>query len=44
MVEGEVYGLTKRQTAELLEGAGFAIAQRQRFMLGINLLTVGVKS
>lgn len=43
MVEGEVYGLTARRTAELLEGAGFKVMQRKRFMLGINLLTVGVK-
>ncbi|MBI2301552.1 MAG: methyltransferase domain-containing protein [Armatimonadetes bacterium] len=40
--EGEVWGLNLAQTAKLLGQAGFQVAFRRRFMLGVNTLTVAV--
>lgn len=43
MVEGEVYGLTPKQTDELLRQAGFEVVHVARFMLGFNRLTVATR-
>ena len=43
MKDGEVWGLTPAAVRNLLTGAGFEIDREQRFMLGINRLTIGVK-
>ena len=40
MQPGEVYGLTRDQTDELLLEARFAPIMHRRFMLGLNLLTL----
>jgi len=44
MKEGEVYGLTENELAELLSEAGFEITFKKKFMLGINNLTIAIKS
>jgi len=43
MVEGEVFGLAPREVRRLLTAAGFQVVREERFMLGINRLTVAVK-
>lgn len=43
MEEGEVYGLTANQIRELLTSVGFAVEREERFMLKVNLLTIGRK-
>jgi len=43
MKRGEVYGLSRGEVHLLLEQAGFRITYEQRFMLGLNLLTVATK-
>jgi SAM-dependent methyltransferase len=43
MVEGEVFGLTPRAVRRLLTTAGFQVVHEERFMLGVNRLTVAVK-
>lgn len=40
MVEGEVWGLTRAGVQGLVEGAGFRVVHEERFMAGINRLTV----
>jgi ubiquinone/menaquinone biosynthesis C-methylase UbiE len=42
--EGEVYGLTRSQVRQLLRDAGFEVVREQRFMLGINRLTIARKA
>ena len=43
MKEGEVWGLTPKAVKELLRDAGFEVTTEQRFMLGINRMTIGEK-
>jgi SAM-dependent methyltransferase len=43
MKPGEVYGLTGKQTQELLREAGFSLSYHSRFMLGINHLYLACK-
>jgi SAM-dependent methyltransferase len=43
MVEGEVYGLSRRRMRRLLADARFEIVREQRFMLGLNRLTIARK-
>jgi SAM-dependent methyltransferase len=38
MVEGEVFGLTNNQMISLLNNAGFSLALKKKFMLGINTI------
>lgn len=40
MSEGEVWGLSRRQVRAALESARFAVVHEERFMLGLNRLTV----
>lgn len=40
MKPGEVYGLTADEVRDLLARAGFRVTLEQRFMLGVNRLTV----
>ena len=44
MKEGEVYGFTENELSELLSEAGFEITFKKKFMLGINNLTIAIKS
>lgn len=44
MKEGEVCGLTSRETTRLIKEAGFRISCERRFMLGLNRLTVACKT
>ncbi|QDU63995.1 hypothetical protein Pan216_48760 [Planctomycetes bacterium Pan216] len=44
MKEGEVYGMTVKEVDTLLMDAGFGNLRHQRFMLGINCLTVAEKT
>lgn len=41
MKEGEVYGLTRRETRRLLEECGFAVDAQRLFMYFLNTLTLG---
>jgi hypothetical protein len=43
MKEGEVWGLTPKAVKQLLQDAGFEVTTEQRFMLGVNRLTIGKK-
>ncbi|HCR72345.1 MAG TPA: hypothetical protein DIW23_12930 [Anaerolineae bacterium] len=43
MKDGEVYGLSKQEIHTLLNQCGFEVSHEQRFMLGINLLTIAHK-
>lgn len=43
MIEGEVFGLSEKQTDSLLKTAGFEILDKKRFMFRINLLTIAIK-
>jgi ubiquinone/menaquinone biosynthesis C-methylase UbiE len=43
MKDGEVWGLTPNAVRQLLTDAGFEVTTEQRFMLGINRLTIGQK-
>jgi SAM-dependent methyltransferase len=43
MKPGEVYGITRRGVVELLTMCGFSLQHSERFMLGINCLTVSQK-
>jgi SAM-dependent methyltransferase len=44
MKPGEVYGLTSAAVRRLVQDAGFRIVEESTFMLGINRLTVAVRS
>jgi SAM-dependent methyltransferase len=44
MKPGEVYGLRARAVRDLVARAGFRVTREERFMLGVNTLTVAVKS
>ena len=43
MKEGEVYGLNQKDIHGMLKKSGFIVAHEERFMLGVNLLTVARK-
>jgi ubiquinone/menaquinone biosynthesis C-methylase UbiE len=43
MQAGEVHGMSRSQVHHLLTQAGFRICSEQRFMLGLNLMTVATK-
>lgn len=43
MKEGEVYGLNQKDIHGMLKKSGFTVAHEERFMLGVNLLTVARK-
>jgi SAM-dependent methyltransferase len=43
MKPGEVPGLSRGEVHRLLEQAGFRIKTEERFMLGLNLLTIATK-
>ena len=43
MVEGELFGMTRAQVDRLLLDAGFRLREHERFMLGVNCLTVAEK-
>jgi len=43
MAEGEVFGMTPREVRTLLTEAGFRILREERFMLGLNRLTIAEK-
>lgn len=44
MKEGEVYGFTRAELDDLLGGAGFIVAHRQRFSWGLNELLICTSS
>jgi len=44
MKEGEVYGFTAEEIFHLLDESGFRILYEQKFMLGMNRLTVANKN
>jgi ubiquinone/menaquinone biosynthesis C-methylase UbiE len=43
MQEGELYGMTADELRQALEAASFRVVREERFMLGVNRLTVAEK-
>lgn len=43
MKKGEVFGLRVKEVSNLLEGAGFKIIHKERFMLFVNTITIARK-
>jgi len=43
MKAGELHGLSRGEVHRLLKQAGFRVSSEQRFMLGLNLLTMATK-
>ncbi|MGD8628518.1 MAG: methyltransferase domain-containing protein [bacterium] len=43
MGPGELHGLSRGEVHRLLKGAGFRISSEERFMLGLNLMTIATK-